>query len=204
MKRFPLASAVLLAVLVLPAVADAHTFGAHDAGFAHGFLHPVGGWDHLLAMVAVGLWAAQRGGAALWALPAAFVTAMIAGGLLGMAGIALPAVELGIAGSVIALGALVAAQSRLSLPLSMAVVALFALFHGHAHGAEMPEAAQPLLYGLGFALATALLHGAGVAAALSLRGFAHGTGAALALRGLGAAIGLAGVGLGGMALAALA
>ncbi|WP_376966013.1 HupE/UreJ family protein [Azospirillum sp. A26] len=195
MKRFPLASAVLLAGLVLPAVADAHTFGAHDAGFAHGFLHPIGGWDHLLAMVAVGLWAAQRGGAALWALPAAFVTAMIGGGLLGMTGIELPAVELGIAGSVIALGALIAAQSRLSLPVSLVVVSAFALFHGHAHGAEMPEAAQPLLYGLGFALATALLHGAGVGAALSLRGVVRGGMGALALRGLGAAIGLSGVAL---------
>lgn len=195
MKRFPLASAVLMAGLVLPAVADAHTFGAHDAGFVHGFLHPVGGWDHLLAMVAVGLWAAQRGGAALWALPAAFVTAMIGGGLLGMAGIGLPAVELGIAGSVIVLGALIAAQSRLSLPVSLAAVALFALFHGHAHGAEMPEAAQPLLYGLGFALATALLHGAGVAVALSLRGFAREGKGGLVLRGLGAAIGLGGVAL---------
>ncbi|CAO3404643.1 HupE/UreJ family protein [Azospirillum sp. 11R-A] len=195
MKRFPLASAVLLAGLVLPAVADAHTFGAHDAGFAHGFLHPIGGWDHLLAMVAVGLWAAQRGGAALWALPAAFVTAMIGGGLLGMTGIELPAVELGIAGSVIALGALIAAQSRLSLPVSLVVVSAFALFHGHAHGAEMPEAAQPLLYGLGFALATALLHGAGVGAALSLRGIVRGGTGALALRGLGAAIGLSGVAL---------
>lgn len=199
MKRFPLASAVLLAGLVLPAVADAHTFGAHDAGFAHGFLHPVGGWDHLLAMVAVGLWAAQRGGAALWALPTAFVTAMIGGGLLGMTGIGLPAVELGIAGSVIALGALIAAQSRLSLPVSLVVVSAFALFHGHAHGAEMPEAAQPLLYGLGFALATALLHGVGVGAALSLRGVVRGGTGALALRGLGAAIGL-----GGVALVALA
>ncbi|PWC46578.1 urease accessory protein [Azospirillum sp. TSA6c] len=199
MKRFPLASAVLLAGLVLPAVADAHTFGAHDAGFAHGFLHPIGGWDHLLAMVAVGLWAAQRGGAALWALPAAFVTAMIGGGLLGMTGIELPAVELGIAGSVIALGALIAAQSRLSLPVSLVLVSAFALFHGHAHGAEMPEAAQPLLYGLGFALATALLHGAGVGAALSLRGVVRGGKGALALRGLGAAIGL-----GGVALVALA
>lgn len=195
MKRFPLASAVLLAGLLLPAVADAHTFGAHDAGFAHGFMHPIGGWDHLLAMVAVGLWAAQRGGAALWALPAAFVTAMIGGGLLGMTGIGLPAVELGIAGSVIALGALIAAQSRLSLPLSLVVVSAFALFHGHAHGAEMPEAAQPLLYGLGFALATALLHGAGVGAALSLRGAVRGGKGALALRGLGAAIGLSGVAL---------
>ncbi|MBP2297672.1 HupE/UreJ family protein [Azospirillum picis] len=195
MKRFSLASAVALAALVLPAAADAHTFGVHDAGFAHGFLHPVGGLDHLLAMVAVGLWAAQRGGAAVWALPAAFVTAMIGGGLLGMAGIGLPGVELGIAGSVVALGALIAAQSRLPLPASLAAVALFALFHGHAHGAEMPEAAQPLLYGLGFALATALLHGAGVAAALSLRGIVVGGRGALVLRGLGAAIGIGGVAL---------
>ncbi|PWC37483.1 HupE/UreJ family protein [Azospirillum sp. TSO35-2] len=199
MKRFSLASAVALAGVVLPAVADAHSFGAHDAGFVHGVLHPIGGLDHLLAMVAVGLWAAQRGGAALWALPAAFVTAMVGGGLLGMAGVGLPAVELGIAGSVVALGALVATQACLSLPVSMAAVALFALFHGHAHGVEMPEAAQPLLYGLGFALATAALHGAGVAAALSLRGLAQGRTGALALRGLGAVIGL-----GGVALAALA
>lgn len=191
MKRFTFASAAALAVSALPAMAHAHTFGAHDAGFVHGFLHPVGGIDHLLAMVAVGLWAAQRGGAALWALPAAFVTAMIGGGLLGMGGIALPAVELGIAGSVIALGALVALQSRLPLPASVAAVALFALFHGHAHGAEMPEAAQPLLYGLGFALATALLHGAGVAAALGVRGRVG----SLLLRGAGAAIGLGGVAL---------
>ncbi len=142
-------------------------------------------------MVAVGLWAAQRGGAALWALPAAFVTAMIGGGLLGMNGVDLPAVELGIAGSVIALGALIALQSRLPLAASVAAVALFALFHGHAHGAEMPEAAQPLLYGLGFALATALLHGTGVAAALAVRGR---TGALL-VRAAGALIGLGGVAL---------
>lgn len=198
MKRFFLASAGAMAVAVLPAVADAHTFGVHDAGFAHGFLHPVGGWDHLLAMVAVGLWAAQRSGAALWALPATFVAAMIGGGLLGMAGVGLPAVEMGIAGSVIALGLLIAARSHLALPVSMALVALFAVFHGHAHGVEMPEAAQPMLYGLGFVLATAALHGAGVAAALALRGVGRGRTGALALRGLGALIGL-----GGVALAAL-
>lgn len=196
MKRFALASATAAAVLAaLPNAALAHTFGAHDAGFVHGFLHPVGGWDHLLAMVAVGLWAAQRGGAALWALPVAFVGAMIGGGLLGMAGIGLPQVELGIVLSVVALGALIAFQSRLPLLASAGVVALFAVFHGHAHGAEMPEAAEPLLYGLGFALATALLHGAGIGAALSLRRFVEGGKGALALRGTGAAFGLAGVAL---------
>lgn len=199
MKRFTLAAGAALALSALPAVAHAHTFGAHDAGFVHGFLHPVGGLDHLLAMVAVGLWAAQRGGAALWALPVAFVAAMIGGGLLGMAGIGLPGVELGIVGSVVALGALIALQSRLALPASVAAVALFAVFHGHAHGAEMPEAAEPLLYGLGFALATALLHGAGVAAALGARRLTRNGAGALALRGAGALIGL-----GGVALATLA
>ena len=196
MKRFALASATAAAVLAaLPNAALAHTFGAHDAGLVHGFLHPVGGWDHLLAMVAVGLWAAQRGGKALWALPMAFVGAMIGGGLLGLAGIGLPQVELGIVLSVVVLGALIALQSRLPLLASAGVVALFAVFHGQAHGAEMPEAAQPLLYGLGFALSTALLHGAGIGAALLLRRLVDGGKSALALRGTGAAVGLAGMAL---------
>ncbi|WP_454017031.1 HupE/UreJ family protein [Azospirillum sp. Marseille-Q6669] len=196
MKRIALASVTAAAALAaLPNAAFAHTFGAHDAGFVHGFMHPVGGWDHLLAMVAVGLWAAQRGGKALWALPTAFVGAMIGGGLLGVAGIDLPQVELGIVLSVVALGALIALQSRLPLLASAGVVALFAVFHGHAHGAEMPEAAEPLLYGLGFALSTALLHGAGIGAALSLRRLVEGRRGALALRGTGAVVGLAGVAL---------
>lgn len=195
MKRFSLAAVLAAALVAVPAAANAHMFGAHDAGFVHGFTHPLGGLDHLMAMVAVGLWAAQRGGKALWALPAAFVAAMIGGGLMGAAGVALPAVELGIALSVVALGALIAVQSRLPLAASVGVVALFALFHGHAHGAEMPEAAAPLLYGAGFALATALLHGAGVAAALALRGWSQGRIGAALLRGLGAVIGLGGVAL---------
>ncbi len=195
MKPLSLASVIVAAALAVPAAAHAHTFGAHDAGFVHGFSHPLGGLDHLLAMVAVGLWAAQRGGKALWALPAAFVAAMIGGGLLGMAGIELPAVELGIALSVVALGGLIALQSRLPLLASVGMVSLFALFHGHAHGVEMPEAAAPLLYGAGFALATALLHGAGVGAALSLRGLAQGRVGAALLRGVGALIGLGGVAL---------
>lgn len=194
MKRFALAS-VASALAVLPTAAFAHTFGAHDAGLAHGFLHPVGGWDHLLAMVAVGLWAAQRGGAALWLLPTAFVGAMIGGGLLGMAGFGLPQVELGIVLSVIALGGLVALKSRLPLLASVGVVALFAVFHGFAHGTEMPEAAEPMLYGLGFAVSTALLHAAGIGSALSIRRFVEGHKATLALRGTGALVGLAGVAL---------
>ena len=148
-----------------------------------------------LAPAPAHLWAAQRGGKALWALPMAFVGAMIGGGLLGLAGIGLPQVELGIVLSVVALGALIALQSRLPLLASAGVVALFAVFHGQAHGAEMPEAAQPLLYGLGFALSTALLHGAGIGAALLLRRLVDGGKSALALRGTGAAVGLAGMAL---------
>lgn len=195
MKRFAYASAAVAALAMLPGAALAHTSGAHDAGFVHGFLHPVGGWDHLLAMVAVGLWAAQRGGSALWALPAAFVTAMIGGGLLGMAGAGLPQVELGIVLSVVVLGGLVALQSRLPVLASAGAVALFAVFHGYAHGAEMPEAADALMYGLGFALSTALLHGAGIGAALAVRRFVAGRTGSLALRGTGALVGLAGVAL---------
>ncbi|MBP2292525.1 HupE/UreJ family protein [Azospirillum rugosum] len=194
MKRLALASAAA-ALAALPNAALAHTFGAHDAGLVHGFLHPVGGWDHLLAMVAVGLWAAQRGGNALWLLPTAFVGAMVGGGLMGMAGIDLPQAELGILLSVVALGGLVALQSRLPLLASAGVVALFAVFHGHAHGTEMPEAAQPLLYGLGFAVSTALLHVAGIGAALSLRRLVEGRRGTLAVRGTGALVGLAGVAL---------
>lgn len=196
MKRLALALAPAVAALaVLPNAALAHTFGAHDAGLVHGFLHPVGGWDHLLAMVAVGLWAAQRGGNALWMLPTAFVGAMVGGGLMGMAGLALPQVELAILLSVVALGGLVALGSRLPLLASAGVVALFAVFHGHAHGAEMPEAAQPLLYGLGFALSTALLHAAGIGGALSLRRLVEGHRGTLAVRGTGALVGLAGMAL---------
>lgn len=190
--------ALATAISALPQAASAHTFGAHDAGFAHGFLHPVGGWDHLLAMVAVGLWAAQRGGRALWALPLAFVGAMVAGGAMGMTGMDLPAVETGILLSVLVFGAAIAFAVAMPLPAAAALVALFGVFHGHAHGAEMPAAAEPMLYAMGFVLATALLHAGGIAAASSLLRLVRGGLGSLALRGSGAA-----VGLGGLALAVL-
>lgn len=156
----------LIAVLsAVAGTAQAHTFGAHDAGLAHGFAHPFGGLDHLLAMVAVGLWAMQRGGRALWLMPATFVGAMALGGGLGLQGIGLPMVELGIAASLMALGVVVAFAFRPSPALGMAVVGVFAVFHGHAHGAEVPAAASPLLYAAGFLAATALLHAAGIALA---------------------------------------
>lgn len=147
----------------LPAIP--HLAGGTDGGFAAGLAHPIGGLDHLLAMGAVGLWAAQTGGRALWAMPAAFILAMVAGGAWGLAGIALPGIELGILASLLALGGAVAASMRPPVAVSLAVVAAFALFHGHAHGAEMPDSASPAVYAAGFVLATAILHVAGIAAA---------------------------------------
>lgn len=171
------ASPVLAAVILAATVsgAAAHTFGAQGAGFAQGFAHPLGGIDHLLAMVAVGLWAAQLGGRALWAVPAAFVGMMAVGGILGAVGAPLPMVEFGIAGSLVVLGVLVTLSSRLPVAVSAALVGFLALFHGHAHGTELPQTASALAYGLGFVAATAALHGLGVTVGVSLkRGAASG------------------------------
>ncbi|MFC0339442.1 HupE/UreJ family protein [Paracoccus niistensis] len=149
-----------LALMVLPGAALAHP--GHDAGsFGGGFAHPIGGTDHVLAMVALGLLAAQAGGRALWLLPAAFVSAMLVGGAAGWAGMPFGAVEPVILASVIVLGALVAMAARLPLGVMVAMAAGFGFAHGWAHGAEGP--AEGLLsYALGFAVATALLHGAGI------------------------------------------
>jgi urease accessory protein len=140
------------------------TMGADGAGFLAGLSHPLGGPDHLLAMVAIGVWAAQCGGRALGALPAAFLGGMVAGGLLGLTGFGLPGVEELILASVMGLGLLVLLKARPPVAAGAALAFLLALFHGHAHGAEMPEAASPLLYAAGFLLAAAGLHGAGLAA----------------------------------------
>lgn len=150
-----------LVALAVPGLALAHGGGA-GTGFLTGLGHPVGGLDHMLAMVAVGLWAAQAGGRARWAVPAAFVGVMALGGLAGIVGLPLPGVELGIAGSVLAFGLLVAFARRLPLPAGLALTAAFALFHGHAHGTEMAAGGSVALYAAGFMLATAALHGVGV------------------------------------------
>ena len=183
------------ALAAMPMAALAHTGHMEPGGFMHGFEHPLGGLDHLLAMVAVGLWAAQLGGRALWVLPASFVGTMVLGGLAGMAGLPLPSVELGIIGSVLVLGGLVALQPKLPLAACAAITALFAVFHGYAHGAEMPAAASPWLYGMGFALATALLHGAGIGAILAIRNMARGAAGSMAVRGSGALVAFGGVAL---------
>lgn len=180
------------AVLLAPGAALAHV-GVGDAhGFAHGFGHPVGGADHALAMVAVGLFAAVLGGRALWAVPAAFVLTMAVGGLVGISGFELPFVEIGIALSVVVLGLAVAFRVHLPTLAAMALVGVFAIFHGFAHGAEMPADASGLGYALGFMLATALLHGVGVALGLGL-GRTPERGGGLVLRAGGGAMALAGV-----------
>ena len=183
------------ALMALPAAALAHTGHTEPGGFMHGFEHPLGGLDHLLAMVAVGLWAAQSGGRALLALPAAFVGAMILGGLAGMAGLPLPAVELGILGSVLALGALVAFQPKLSVGVCVAITAGFAVFHGYAHGVEMPVAASPWTYGLGLAAATGLLPAGGIGLIVAVRRFVQGNAGQATVRGSGALVAFGGVAL---------
>lgn len=167
MKRFPVGLALALALL--PSAALAHP--GHDGmvGAAAGFAHPFGGADHLLAMLAVGLIAALRGGRALWAVPLAFLAMMGLGAGLGMAGLALPFVESAILASLVAFGVLALLSRRLPTALLAGLVGAFAVFHGHAHGAEMPETASGLAYALGFVGATALLHAAGLGLGLLAR-----------------------------------
>jgi urease accessory protein len=195
----PLSRALALAgTLLLPSVAWAHTGAGAAHGFGEGFAHPFGGLDHLLAMVTVGLFAATLGGRALWAVPLAFMGVMAAGGVLALAGVGLPAVELGIALSIVVLGLAVAAPLAWPLPAAMALVGAFALFHGHAHGTEMPADASRLAYGAGFLAATGLLHLSGLALGLALGGAGRAVASRARLAG-GAAITLAGVAvLGGL------
>lgn len=175
----------LSALCLLAGTASAHT-GDHSTltGFAGGLAHPLLGLDHLFAMIAIGLWAAQQGGRALWAIPAAFVGAMLAGGMLAWSGIALPQVEAAIALSVLVLGLLVATRRQWAVTAGTALAAGFALFHGNVHGLEMPLAASPALYALGFVLATACLHGVGIAGSLLGRRAVQLAGAGIAATGL--------------------
>jgi len=160
MKRF--FQLAVLAALLAPTAALAHTSVGDTSGFMHGFMHPLGGLDHQLAMILVGIFAYQLGGRALWLVPLTFVGVMAIGGLLGVAGIPVPFIELGIALSVIVLGAIVAFGVKVPVAAAMGIVGLFAIFHGHAHGSEMPMDASGLEYGLGFMLATAILHAVGI------------------------------------------
>lgn len=184
-----LLSKMAVLLFLFPGMALAHTGAGDSTGLMHGFTHPLGGADHLLAMVAVGLWAAQMGGRALWVVPSTFVAVMALGGVLGFSGVALPFIEEGILLSVLVLGVLVAGAFRLPLTYGAFTVGLFALFHGHAHGAEMPNAMGAASYTLGFVLTTAVLHLAGVA----LGAYFQKTNCYSVNRFAGGAIALAGV-----------
>ena len=154
--------ALSLAASLYPALAYAHVGAGETSGFARGFAHPISGLDHVLAMILVGVLAFQLGGRALWLVPLAFVGMMAIGGALGATGVNLPFVELGIAMSVIGLGAAVAFEIKAPAAIAAGLVGLFAIFHGHAHGAEMPENAAGLAYAAGFMIATGLLHVGGI------------------------------------------
>lgn len=169
---------------------------AHDGtnlglgGFLSGLVHPVLGYDHLLAMLSVGIISAQIGGRAIWIVPATFVSVMAIGGVLGLINIGLTVTELGIAVSLVILGLFIAAERRISILIVMIGVGFFAIFHGYAHGTEMPDTAEPFLYALGFLVGTALIHIAGVVIGDISRHYERGK---VALRGGGALIALVGL-----------
>lgn len=158
----PSALAVALMATLWAQTAGAHLLKGEASGFLTGFLHPVSGADHVLAMVAVGLWGAQLGAPALWVLPVAFPLVMAMGGVLGFLGVPIPGVEYGIAASAIMLGAAVAFELRPPIVVAGVLVGFFAIFHGHAHGTERPPGQSALLYSMGFVIATGCLHALGI------------------------------------------
>jgi urease accessory protein len=180
-----------LAVLVLsiPSSAFAHVEGGQATGLLTGLQHPWSGLDHVLAMIAVGIWGAQLGNPALWLLPVTFPMVMAMGATLGLLGIPLPGVEIGIAVSAILLGAMVVGEVRPQMPIAALLVGFLAIFHGHAHGTELPAGQSGLLYSMGFVIATGCLHGIGIALGLVHR-WPVGR---LALRGAGAFIAVMGM-----------
>jgi urease accessory protein len=181
-----LALAIFLAV---PAVASAHPRSGAAGGFLSGFSHPISGWDHILAMISVGLWGAQLGAPAMWLLPVTFPMVMALGGMMGLLGIPLPGVELGIAASAVVLGAMVLSEARPRLWIAASIVGIFAIFHGHAHGTELPAGQDGLLYSAGFVIATGCLHGVGIAIGLIHKW----TWGRIAIRAAGGFVALAGL-----------
>jgi urease accessory protein len=176
-------------LLLWPAAALAHTRGGEVLGFTSGLQHPVLGLDHVLAMIAVGLWGAQLGAPALWLLPVTFPMVMAFGGMLGLMGVRLPGIEVGIALSAVALGAAVSSEARPKAWMAALLVAFFAVFHGHAHGTELPPGASGLLYSIGFVIATGTLHAIGISLGLVHRWPAGQA----ALRAAGAMVAVAGM-----------
>ncbi|MFK3666819.1 HupE/UreJ family protein [Ochrobactrum teleogrylli] len=190
MKRTSLLIAVLLSLMASPAFA--HLNPAEHGSFAAGFSHPLSGADHILAMVAVGLWASMLGGRALAVVPLSFVGVMLLGFMAALSGITLPYVEPVILTSVIVLGLIVAMAFHASTPTAALVVGFFAFFHGYAHGGEIGSAAF-LSYGIGFALATALLHAAGIGAGLAAGRMLQGRTGQMIMRAVGGFAALSGL-----------
>jgi urease accessory protein len=198
MKKLLIGSSTIAALAMVPTIALAHPGGLdHIHGLTDGIMHPLTGLDHVLAMVAVGLLAAQLGGRALWITPLSFMAMLVVGALLAMAHIAVPLVEVGIALSIISLGVVLLFGVGLPTVGAMALVGFFAIFHGYAHGLEVPNTASALSYGVGFVFATGLLHLAGITlglfarrAAVSLRpGLFRAAGATFTLAGIALLIG---------------
>jgi urease accessory protein len=181
--------ALVSALLVIAAPALAHAQRGQAAGFLTGVLHPISGLDHVVAMIAVGLWGAQLGRPAIWVLPVTFPLVMAFGGFLGLIGVPLPGIEIGIALSAVMLGLAVALAWRPPLAVAAVIVGFFAIFHGHAHGTELPPEQSGLTYSLGFVMATGCLHACGIAIGLVHRWPAGRA----ALRGMGALVAAAGV-----------
>lgn len=179
---------VFASLLLLPTVASAHSGEGGAGGFASGFTHPLTGLDHIVAMVAVGLWGAFLGGRAMWMLPVVFPVVMSVGGALGVVGVPLPGVETGIALSGIVMGLMVTLATRPPVWIAAVIVGIFAIFHGHAHGVEMPESANAMAFAIGFVISTGLLHLAGIAFGLLVK-WPWGRVATRALGGVIAAIG---------------
>jgi len=177
------------AILLATRIAEAHPGHAGHGGLTSGFAHPFSGIDHILAMIAVGLLAAQIGGRAMWMLPLTFVTLMTGGGLANLAGVPVPWVEQGIMASVLVLGLMIAVAAKMPIAMPLFLIGLFAVFHGYAHVAEMRAGASPEGYALGFIAATTILHGIGISLGLAARRFASNrlirfSGAAIAACGL--------------------
>lgn len=158
-----LISQALILFLITLSTAMAHSSGDNGSGFISGLTHPIFGWDHVTAMVAVGIWGAFLGRPAIWILPVVFPLVMAFGGILGISGVPIPAIETGIAASSIVLGLLIVFATRAPLWVAAIVVGAFAIFHGYAHGTELPNAVSPLAYSIGFVISTGLLHLAGIA-----------------------------------------
>jgi urease accessory protein len=179
-----------LMLFVLPATAGAHTATGTIGGFLSGFQHPLTGLDHIVAMVAVGLWGAFLGGRAMWTLPVVFPMVMAIGGAVGVLGLPLPGVETGIALSGVILGAMVAFAAKPPLWVAAVIVGVFAIFHGYAHGTELPESANAMTFAIGFVISTGLLHMSGIAFGLLVK-WPWGQ---MAVRAGGVAIALVGFG----------